>query len=35
MKYFLNQNSFTTIDSENNIVKINTKGEIIKKPLPS
>jgi hypothetical protein len=32
---FLNQNSFTTIDSKNNVVKINTKGEIIKKPLPS
>ena len=32
---FLNQNSFTTIDSKNNIVKINNKGLITKKPLPS
>ena len=31
---FINQNSFTTIDSENNILRINTKGEITKKPLP-
>ena len=32
---FLNRNSFTTIDSKNNIVKINNKGLITKKPLPS
>ncbi len=32
---FLNQNSFTTIDAKNNVVKINTKGEVTKKPLPS
>jgi hypothetical protein len=32
---FLNQNSFTTIDSKNNIIKINNKGLITKKPLPS
>ena len=32
---FLNRNLFTTIDSKNNIVKINNKGLITKKPLPS
>ena len=32
---YLNQNSFITIDSKNNIIRINTKGEITRKPLPS
>jgi len=31
---FLNSNYFTTIDSENNIIKIGTDGKIIKNPLP-